>query len=339
MTHPLRLLLIDDNRSDRLLVIRELEREFDQVEIREIISSGEFNRAIAESNFDAVITDFQLRWTTGLEILDTVKQHYPRCPVVMFTNTGTEEIAVEAMKLGLDDYIIKEPGRYVRVPASVQIALERSQAQQRAALTEIRLQNLLEQIKVGVFRFNAEGTLLETNPAFLELLGAESLAQANEQNLIPTYDCFRLLLDLPPPQRQEQELQLQRSDGTQYWALLTTTLNIVEGITVADGLLEDISDRKQAEFSLQQQNVALETQVEAQTTEVRAVNQDLEELTDSISNQLQTPLQTIQTAAQSMLRDLGESLDTPYLNALQQITASAQQLDALIAELVGKRRA
>jgi PAS domain S-box-containing protein len=334
MTQTLRILLIDDNRSDRALVLRELQREFDQLVVQEITSSGEFNLAIAADNFDAVITDFQLRWATGLDILETMKQRYPNRPVVMFTNTGTEEIAVEAMKLGLDDYIIKEPNRYIRVPAAIRLALERHKTQQRAALLEIRLQGLLNQLKVGIFRSSADGTLIETNPAFLGLLGVESLAQANELNAIDTHECYTRLVNLPPPQRQEQEVQLQRRDSTQFWALLTTTLNSVEEITVVDGLLEDITQRKQAEEALQQLNATLEARVQERTAELQAANQDLEEFTYSISHDLRAPLRTIQGFAQIVLEDLGESLDSKYLEYLQRIIANVQQLNTLITDLL-----
>ncbi|NJL20415.1 MAG: response regulator [Leptolyngbyaceae cyanobacterium SM1_3_5] len=147
----LRILVIDDNPSDRVLVIRELQRHFDQPQIREIYSSGDLTRAIAQGEFDAVVTDFQLRWTTGIDVLQLIKSRYPRCPVVMFTNTGTEEIAVEAMKIGLDDYILKIPSRYARVPIALAAAIDRTQAQIKAELQEIRFRNLLERLKIGVF--------------------------------------------------------------------------------------------------------------------------------------------------------------------------------------------
>lgn len=334
MTSPLRMLLIDDNRSDRALVLRELQREFDQLEVQEITSSGELTRAIATDHFDAVITDFQLRWATGLDVLEMVKQRYPSCPVVMFTNTGTEEVAVEAMKLGLDDYIIKEPNRYIRVPIAVRNALERREMQQRAALLEIRLQGLLNQVKIGIFRSNEEGALIEANRAFLELLGAQSLAQANAMNWFDMQDCYRQLMQIEPPQRQEQEVNLQRSDRNQFWALLTTTLNTVEGITVIDGLLEDITERKQTEVTLQQLNSTLETRVQERTTELEAANQDLEEFAASISHDLRAPLRAIQGFAQILLEDLSEILDANALEILQRIVANAQHLNTLITDLL-----
>lgn len=334
MTSPLRILLIDDNRSDRALVLRELQREFDLLDVQEITSSGELNRAIAAGNFDAVVTDFELRWTTGLDILEMVKQRYPSCPVVMFTNTGTEEVAVEAMKLGLDDYIIKEPNRYIRVPIAVRNALERREMQQRAALLEIRLQGLLNQVKIGIFRSGTDGALIEANRAFLELLGVQTLAQANAMNWFDMQACCKQLMHLSPPQQQEREVNLQKSDGAQFWALLTTTLNTVEEVTVVDGLLEDISDRKQAEVALQQLNATLETRVQERTTALQATNQDLETFAYSISHDLQAPLRAIQGFSQILLEDLSETLDANSLEILQRIVANVRHMNTLITDLL-----
>lgn len=239
MTQPIRLLLIDDNRSDRLLVLRELQREFDQLQVQEIISSGELNRALREGNFDAVITDFQLRWTTGLEILQTIKAQDPDCPVIMFTNTGTEEIAVEAMKLGLDDYIIKEPNRYMRVPASVRVAIDRSTTRQRAELLEIRFRALLERLRIGVFRVNEAGELLECNPAFLTLLGAESIDQAQSLLRSGNFPSTAQNSLQSASQPEKQELLLQRGDGQQIRVLLTLIVTQTGSTTVLDGLLEE----------------------------------------------------------------------------------------------------
>ncbi|MBD2026162.1 response regulator [Leptolyngbya sp. FACHB-711] len=237
MTQPIQLLLIDDNRSDRLLVLRELQREFEQLNVQEIISSGEFNRAVRQGDFDAVITDFQLRWTTGLEILEAIKERYPDCPVIMFTNTGTEEIAVEAMKLGLDDYILKEPNRYVRVPSAVRAAIERAITKKQAALLEIRFRALLEKLKIGVFRVSEAYELLECNPAFLTLLGVESIDQA--RSLLRFSFFSSLIQSASTAEIEKQELDLQRGDGQHIKVLLTMIVTRAGNTTVIDGILEE----------------------------------------------------------------------------------------------------
>lgn len=140
----LHVLVIDDNPTDRLLVIRELEREFTSLEVREITDAKALEEVMTQGSFDVVVTDYQLGWSDGLVVLKTVKSRYPNCPVIMFTNSGNEELAVEAMKSGLDDYIIKVPNRYKRVPVALRLAMERTEVRSRAARLEKERSQLLE---------------------------------------------------------------------------------------------------------------------------------------------------------------------------------------------------
>ena len=82
MTQLLRVLLIEDNPNDRILIIRELRREFLQLQIQEIINSEDFDQAIANADFDAVVTDYQLRWSHGLTVLQTIKARLEQLDVL-----------------------------------------------------------------------------------------------------------------------------------------------------------------------------------------------------------------------------------------------------------------
>jgi DNA-binding NtrC family response regulator len=124
MIDTLRLVLVDDNPDDRAFVIRELRREYPALEVVEIIDNAGFAKALAEGTCDLVITDYELRWTTGLGILREVKRLDPTCPVIMFTSMGSAEIAVEAMKAGLDDYVVKSSHRIAPLPRAVHSALD-----------------------------------------------------------------------------------------------------------------------------------------------------------------------------------------------------------------------
>ncbi|MEG4021219.1 response regulator [Microcoleus sp. S13C4] len=145
------ILVIDDNPTDRLLVRRELERQFSPLQVTEISHNRLLVEALNRGRFNLVITDYQLLWTNGLDVLKTIKARYPQCPIIMFTNTGNEEIAVEAMKSGLDDYIIKSPKHYVRLCVAVRAVLDRVAAWERVARLENQLNYLLERLNVGVF--------------------------------------------------------------------------------------------------------------------------------------------------------------------------------------------
>jgi signal transduction histidine kinase len=131
-----RILLIDDNPDDRALALRALEKEFSGLEIEEIRNAEECSRAVRAGGFDAVITDSQLHWSDGLAVLRSVKDRHPRCPVIMFTNSGTEEVAVLAMKSGLDDYVVKSQKNYLRLAFALRAALRR--AAERGEMEEER---------------------------------------------------------------------------------------------------------------------------------------------------------------------------------------------------------
>jgi len=187
----MRVLLIDDNPDDRVLIRRELTRHFPDLEVEDIRAELDLRRALQGDAVDLVITDFELRWSNGIEVLQRIKGRFPECPVVMFTGTGTQEIAVAAMKAGLDDYVIKAAAHYVRLPVAVEGAFGRSAARARARQRQRRFDDMLGTLGVGVFRADAEGRILEANGAMLSALGAASLDDLAALDLSTLVDAAR----------------------------------------------------------------------------------------------------------------------------------------------------
>ena len=142
-SQPLRVLLLDDNHDDRAMTIHALRREFSDLQVEQITDADSFDRAMEAGDFDLVITDYSLCWTDGLTVVRTAKATWPDCPVVMFTATGSEKIAVEAMKAGLDDYLCKSPQHFDRLPAVARSTLEKTQRR-------VRKLSLLDRIPVEV---------------------------------------------------------------------------------------------------------------------------------------------------------------------------------------------
>jgi PAS domain S-box-containing protein len=253
----LRILLIDDNPHDRLLAIHALEREFNDLQIKQVALPQDFEQAFSSGEFDLVITDYELRWSDGLTVLRKMKSRYPEIPVVMFTNSGSQEIAVEAMKSGLDDYVIKSPNNYMRLPVAVRLALKQAHTQRQITGLETRFQTLLNQLKVGVYRITTDGVVLETNTAFLQLLGLDSLGEIPLNQTLERYfnseDYAQLLQELrTTSDLREHEALLHRTDGGKIWVRISQTFTSDNGTTVIDGIIEDITERKQAQKALQE---------------------------------------------------------------------------------------
>ncbi len=134
------VLLVDDSADTRVLVARELALHFDELSVIHAGTAKDLDKALDDGLFDVTITDFRLRFTDGISVLRALKQRYPERPVIMFTASGNEEVAVTAMKEGLDDYITKTPKHFPRLGFAVRSCLEhreqRSQLEQALARLE-----------------------------------------------------------------------------------------------------------------------------------------------------------------------------------------------------------
>lgn len=332
------ILVADDNPNQRLFVIRELEKEFPELQTQEIVDAGSFEQALIGDRFDLAVIDYQLRWSNGLDLLHQLKQRSPDCPVIMFTDTANQEIAVEAMKAGLDDYILKSPKNYIRLRAAARVAIERSETKQRRALLEVRLHSLLEQLNVGVFRATPDRRLIEANRALLQLFGASSLAdepirQFAEQLSDPT--------ELALEQKRERELQLVR-EGNPIWIRLSETLNSAGRESVIDGLVEDITELKHyanqlqtiQEEERQRYTEQLEQEVSHRTQELEAANQDLEAFAYSVSHDLREPLRAIRGYVQILLEDFADRLNVTGQSYANRIRENTDRMEEMLQGLL-----
>lgn len=164
---PLKCLLVDDNPDDRALATRALAREFPDMQTEFVTNMDEFKQRIEAGDLDLVITDYQLRWTDGLNVLRMIKEALPECPVVMFTGTGSEEIAVEAMHAGLDEYVLKAPGHYALLPTRVHSLLARAEQRQLLETAENSLRESEARLRA----------IIDTEPECVKIIGPDHRLQ------------------------------------------------------------------------------------------------------------------------------------------------------------------
>jgi PAS domain S-box-containing protein len=255
---PLRVLMVDDNPDDRALVRRALRKDYPGIDILEVFDRRGLDLALEEAGFDIVITDFQLNWSNGLFVLREIKRRDPERPVIMFTGTGSEEIAVEAMKNGLDDYVLKSPRHLVRLSASVRSAFGRRRERQvlREAEETLRsLQKAVDSLPIGVTIADPRGRIVYTNPAEARLHGytvAELIGRPARMLVPPEYArplTSAAIGEITPWKRERINL---RKDGSTFPAQLTS--DVVRGPSGEPiGLVttcEDITERKWIEDQL-----------------------------------------------------------------------------------------
>lgn len=332
----LRFLLLDDNLDDRLLARRELERHFPDCRITEVGERTGFEQ-VAEAGFpfDLVITDYQMRWTTGLDVLKQIKSHDPQLPVVMFTATGTQEIAVDAMKHGLDDYVIKSPRHYARLPVAVRTCLDRGEIRSRAIRSETRLAALLESIQLGMFRISLDGEIEEGNKAFWSMLGLGSgeFTKAAEHPLM-----VEVGKRIPELQATLDSAELQLVNGELHTggrALKVKLVRVrVNGHDAVDGIAEDVTSLRRADLEIHRLNADLEQRIAERTRQLQEANEALETFGFSVSHDMREPLRTIQGYANILKQDFNDGqLDKAALY-INRIEAVAHRVDTMVSDLL-----
>ncbi|WP_447974688.1 ATP-binding protein [Nitrospira sp. Kam-Ns4a] len=254
MAPPLRILLVDDDPQIRPLAIKILTQEFPEFRIEPIEDRRSLDEALDTSGVALVITDYQLSWATGLEVLRSVKARDPDCPVIMFTASGSEEIAVEAMKAGLDDYVLKSSRHLIRLPAAVRTALDAAAQRARLRDVEAHYRALFERLPVGIFRCAPSGAFLDANPALVELLGCPdraSLLRANVSDFHAspdTHPAWERLIESGEGLKGF-ELSLRRADSRIIWVngKVQAVRDRDGRVLYLEGFFEDISDRKRIE--------------------------------------------------------------------------------------------
>jgi len=169
---PYTLLLVEDIPDHAHLMEIKL-RAFDPNFQIEIVTSGYDCLEKVETNtVDLVILDYVLPGMSGLDTLKRLKFRNPELPVVLVTGQGDEKLAVQALKYGASDYIVKDKGYEKFLPQVVRQLLEKRQLEKMLIRSEIRYQNLFEQANDAIFLEEAsQGDILDANLKAVELTG------------------------------------------------------------------------------------------------------------------------------------------------------------------------
>jgi PAS domain S-box-containing protein len=177
MKTKIRILHIDDNVHDRRLVQDALKTENREFEVIEADNRAKFEQYLAEENFNLVLSDFNILGFDGLQVLQFIKERHPGLPVIIVTGTGSEEVAIQAMKMGAADYVIKTVNHIRGLAPAIKRVLEhkkdqekRERAEEELRESEDKFRNLFENSPVGNSITGIDGSLY-VNKSFCRILG------------------------------------------------------------------------------------------------------------------------------------------------------------------------
>lgn len=353
MRAEIRVLMIEDSEHDALLVERELRRGGFDPRVLRVDTRQELQDALARGGWDIVLSDYQLPALTGLEVLRDVRECDRDIPFIIVSGAVGEETAVDAMRAGAQDYVMKDNlarlGQAVhREIADAESRRERKRVERALVESEARLQMVVQATRDAIYDRDLATNRSWFNDACVNLLGPlgreEDLHDRWIERLHPD-DRLRVTAHFADAWQaggsQGIEYRIRRGDG-EYAHVLDRCFVLTDsrGKPVRMiGAMMDITERKRIEDELREANQKLKhlsaRVLSVQEDERRYIARELHDDVGQVLTALKIGLDTLVKAGPSALSSIpvGELADMANraLSEVRDITLSLRppQLDDL----------
>lgn len=334
----IRLLLIEDNPDHLYLTKRILEGSKEDYNIDLSSEPNDGLKKIFEQDYDLVLCDYRLPGTSALEILKLMKEKGRDFPLIVVTASGNERAAVELMKEGAYDYILKDISYEETLPLVIKRSIERYAANKEKEGLEAKIKEAAGEWETT---FNSITDLISIHGRDFRIVRVNkafaSMFKMNAQDIIgrPCYEIFHVGKQSPdgcPHKRAVETREAVRVEFFEdkfqiYFEISVSPIFNEQGeVTATVHIAKDITARKKAEQQLRAAYQQLkETQQQLiQSSKMAAMGQ----LAAGISHELNQPLTGIKGFAQAVLMDLGE--ESPLIGDIEKIIQQSDRIDNII---------
>jgi PAS domain S-box-containing protein len=329
-----RILLIDDHESDRELATLVLSGEFNRIDIEQIGSAAEFSSALAAGLFGLVITEADLEWSEGLEVVELIRDLRPDCPIILFTASEGTELWNDALRLEVDGYVHKSSGGFVELPAAIRAALFRARRRALATAKDAPYRRLVEGLPVGVVVSTQSGEILEANPAFAAMLGLASPEAMTRRSFVEFFAQHSVASNWRSQVEASRtvgnlDAQLKRTDRSLMWVRISSWA-VEDGPTGVRQIQSIIEETD--EFHAAQNELARRSQALARS------NAELEQFAYVVSHDLQQPLGMISSYLELLEDAVGETLDNDARDYLDRAVRGADRMQEMVDAVLGYAR-
>jgi len=278
---------VNDDPDLLELLVTGLEREAERLTVRTATSAQDALEIFDDEPIDCILSDHHMLGQTGVELLRSVRAEDDGIPFIMFTETGSEVVASEAIAADVTDYIIRQTleNQHPLVARRIVTYVERHRMEKRAAAADERLHELASMSNDVLWMFSADwDELLFVNDAYESVFGrpAETLYAAPESFLDPVHpddlDRVKLAMKRASEGKSQQiEFRIEHPSSLQRW-VESHCKPIVAGdgrVQRVTGFTRDVTERKNRE------------------REIAKRNEKLDQFTSTVAHDLRNPLNVV----------------------------------------------
>lgn len=261
----MQLLHLEDSPTDAELIALLIKREWPACQIQHVATMTEYREALENGGFDLILSDYSLPGFDGLSALSMARAHFPETPFLFLSGTIGEERAVEALKRGATDYIIKDrPTRLISAIRQAFALLIEADRRRRteAALreNEERFRQITENVVELIALLDLNACRIYANPSYRELLGeaamvpgADAFAELHPQDRGRVRAVFSQVVSTGATQRFEYRLVLPDGSMRELEAHASVLRNAAARIVNVLLVSRDVTARRDTEARLQEQ--------------------------------------------------------------------------------------
>ncbi len=176
MNDTIKILFVEDVLADAELIWHEIKKSGISFEKTLVDTKEDYYEALKSFEPDLIISDYSLPQFDGMTALFLKNDFSPLIPFILVTGSINEEIAVESMKAGADDYVIKQNlsrlGPAIKgALAKRKIIFDKKTAEKALKASEERFRMLFEKAPIGYQSLDFDGNFIEVNETWLEMMG------------------------------------------------------------------------------------------------------------------------------------------------------------------------
>jgi PAS domain S-box-containing protein len=300
---PLKVLCLEDSTRDVEIIREALLDAGYTLDFNATSTEKGFVSLLRSRAYGVILSDFRLPGFDAFGALRWSREICPKTPFICVSGSIGEETAIELLKSGAVDYILKD--RLTRLPFAVKRALDeaedrdaRRQAEEVLRESEDKNSALVNHSLDAILLTRPDGTVLSANQAACDMFGwsEEEICQRGSPSLVETNDP-RLAPALEARVRKGSfrgELTFLRKDGTAFLCEVSSVMfSDRNGQQLTSMIIRDVTERKKAEQEILSLNTELEQRVRNRTLQLAAANRDLESFAYSVSHDLRAPLRGI----------------------------------------------
>ncbi len=254
----IKVLLFEDNPGD-VLLIKEMFKEeaASRFELASVARLADGIKCLSEQGFDAVLLDLNLPDSIGIDTARSLKQNAPNLPIVILTALADESVALEALRIGMEDYLVKGQITGALLVHSLRYAIERKKAGDALRVSEDRFRAMVENAFEGISIINTEGITVYTSPTAYrimgmseEIVGASFLDNMHPDDIEDVAQKMARLVS-EPELKVASIFRIKFPDGS-YHYIENTATNLIDNPNVGGIVVNfrDITERKRAEEAL-----------------------------------------------------------------------------------------